>query len=66
MRPWSVVEPTMTLAERRRNPEAVLELLRDGSDVIVGLGNGEPIPPTKFRDELEAAAKAMGYLGSAH
>jgi hypothetical protein len=56
----------MTLAERRRNPEAVLELLRDGSDVIVGLGNGEPIPPTKFRDELEAAAKAMGYLGSAH
>ncbi len=43
----------MTLAERRRPPEAVLEHLRDGADVIVGVGNGEPV---HVIDAIEAHA----------
>jgi hypothetical protein len=36
------------LVALRRPPEAALDLIGDGSDVVVGLGNGEP--------------RAMGYL----
>jgi acyl-CoA hydrolase len=47
------------LAERRRPPEAVLEHLRDGSDVIVGVANGEPV---HVLDAIEANADRFQTL----
>ncbi len=43
------------LAARRREPDAVLELIEPGMDVIVGLANAEPV---KTIDAIEAAAAA--------
>jgi acyl-CoA hydrolase len=41
------------LAQKRRSPEAVLEHIGEGADLIVGLGNGEPVT---VLDEIEANA----------
>jgi acyl-CoA hydrolase len=41
------------LAEKRRSPEGVLEHFGEGADLIVGLGNAEPVT---VLDEIEARA----------
>ena len=41
------------LAQRRRSPEAVLDHFGEGADLIVGLGNGEPVT---VLDAIEAGA----------
>ena len=49
------------LTEKRRGPEAVLEHIGKGDDVIVGrklIGIAYP----KFRDELQRRAREMDYL----
>lgn len=43
----------MNVAELRRPPEAVLEHVTDGADVIVGVANGEP---ARILDTIEANA----------
>jgi acyl-CoA hydrolase len=45
------------IAARKRTPEAVLEWIEPGMDVIVGLANAEPVHTI---DALEAAAAADG------
>src|SRR5262245_52869302 len=49
----------MRLAELRRPPEAVLEHIPDGADVVVGLGNGEPVC---ILDAIEANADRFRAL----
>jgi len=44
------------LADRRRSPEAVLEWIEPGMDVIVGAANGEPV---KVLDAIESAAGGL-------
>jgi len=44
------------LAEKRREPEDVLDLIPEDADVIVGLGNGEPVT---VLDEIEAHAEQL-------
>jgi acyl-CoA hydrolase len=44
------------LAARRREPEAVLEWIEPGMDVIVGVANGEP---AKTIDAIEAAGETL-------
>src|ERR1700759_2394335 len=43
------------LASRMREPDAVLELIEPGMDLIVGLANAEPV---RTIDALESAAEA--------
>ena len=47
-------EIRVALAEKRRSPEAVLDYFGEGADLIVGLGNGEPVT---VLDAIEANAK---------
>jgi hypothetical protein len=47
-------EIRVALAEKRRSPEAVLDYFGEGADLIVGLGNGEPVTEL---DAIEANAK---------
>lgn len=44
------------LAARKRQPEAVLEWIEDGMDVVVGAANGEPVG---VLDAIEAAATTL-------
>ena len=44
------------LAERRREPDAVLEWIDPGMDVIVGVANGEP---AKVMDAIESGAERL-------
>ena len=44
------------LAQKRRSPEDVLEHIGEGADLIVGLGNGEPVT---VLDEIEAHAERL-------
>jgi hypothetical protein len=45
------------ISSRKRTPEAVLEWIEPGMDVIVGLANAEPVHTI---DAIEAAAAASG------
>lgn len=44
------------LAGKRRSPEAVQDLIEEGADLIVGLGNGEPVT---VLDAIEAGAERL-------
>jgi hypothetical protein len=44
------------LAGKRRSPEAVLDHFGEGDDLIVGLGNGEPVT---VLDAIEANAERL-------
>jgi hypothetical protein len=44
------------LAEKRRQPEAMLERIGEGEDVIVGMFNSEPLT---VLDALEAGAEQL-------
>jgi acyl-CoA hydrolase len=45
-----------SLDERRRQPEAVLDHIEPGSDVVIGAANGEPVT---ILDALEAGAEQL-------
>ena len=44
------------LAQKRRSPEAILDHIGEGADLIVGLGNGEPVTVI---DEIEARTEHL-------
>ena len=58
----------MNVADLRRSPEAVVEHIADGANVVVGVANGEPvqivdtIAHPEFRDDLTRRAKEIGCL----
>jgi acyl-CoA hydrolase len=45
-----------TLEEKRRSPEAVLDYIGEADDLIVGMGNGEPVA---ILDAIEAHAERL-------
>jgi acyl-CoA hydrolase len=47
------------LAEKRRPPEAVLDLIPEDADLIVGVGNGEPVT---VLDAIEARAQNLSNV----
>lgn len=47
------------LAEKRRPPEAVLDLIPEDADLIVGVGNGEPVT---VLDAIEAGAENLSNV----